>query len=408
MAARVDGEKGGAVTVLVRLAAWIGVAALALVACLWWLARPAAPDAFYSRLPDPIPSPGTLIAGEPFTRDVPDGARAWLVLYATTRADDSPAVASAIVMASGAGAGARRPVIAWAHGTTGVVPGCAPSVMEHPFANVPALRQLLDQGWVYVATDYAGLGTQQSGHAYLIGEDAARAVLDSVRAARQIDGLGANGRVVVWGHSQGGNSALWAAIRVEGYAPDLDVTGVAALAPATDLRALVEAARTTTFGKIVSAFVMRSYAAAYPDVRPPDYMGWRARMLAHDIAGRCVGGRETLFSVAETALLPRGGMFTRDPATGPLGARLRENTPNKPIAMPVLIAQGVNDDVVRPAIQQAYVDDRCAAGQAIDFRQYKDRDHLSLVASGSPLEPELVAWTRDRLNGQAATPTCGH
>lgn len=397
--------KRGLAAVLGRLAVALVVAACLLLAALWWLSRPTPPDSFYANQPDPVPPPGTLIATDPFTREVPDGARAWRILYATTRADDSPAVASGVVMASGGG-GTGRPVVAWAHGTTGVAPGCAPSVMEHPFENVPALRQMLDQGWVYVATDYAGLGTQAGGHAYLIGDDAARAVLDSVRAARQIEGLGANGRVVVWGHSQGGNSALWAGIRAPGYAPDLSVTGIAALAPATDLRALVEAARATMFGKIVSAFVMGSYAAAYPDVRAGDYLGPRARLLAKDMASRCVGGSKTLFSVAETMLLPRN-MFTRDPASGPLGARLRENTPNRPIAIPVLIAQGGNDDIVRPAIQQAYVEDRCAAGQAIDFRLYRDRDHLSLVASGSPLEPELIAWTRERLNGAAPTPTCG-
>jgi alpha-beta hydrolase superfamily lysophospholipase len=397
-------KKRGLLAPLARSIAAIVLAGSVLVAGLWYLARPAVPDGFYTSRRDPIPPPGTLIASEPFTRDVPQGARAWRVLYATTRADETPAVASGIIMASMGSSAAGRPVVLWAHGTTGMEPGCAPSVLKHPFDNVPALEALLEQGWVYVATDYVGLGTAGD-HAYLIGEDAARAVLDSARAARQMPGLNADGKTVVWGHSQGGNSALWAGMRAMGYAPDVNVAGVAALAPATDLRALFSAVQGTMFGKIVSAYLAEAYAKAYPDVRSGDYLGAVSTILARDMAGRCVGGRATLLSIAESVLLP-GGIFRRDPASGPFGARLDENMPSGPINAPVLIAQGADDDLVPARIQQAYVAKRCSAGQEIDYREFDGRDHLSLVAGGSPLEAGLIAWTQDRFNGAPATPNC--
>ncbi|TGR80315.1 lipase, partial [Mesorhizobium sp. M2D.F.Ca.ET.223.01.1.1] len=188
-------KKRGLLASLGRFVVAIVLAGSVLLAVLWHLARPAVPDDFYTIRHDTVPPPGTLIAGEPFTRDVPKGARAWRVLYATTRADETPAVASAIVMAATGASAAGRPVILWAHGTTGMEPGCAPSLLKHPFDNVPALEALLKQGWVYVATDYVGLGTS-GGHAYLIGEDAARAVLDSARAVRQMPGLNADGKIV--------------------------------------------------------------------------------------------------------------------------------------------------------------------------------------------------------------------
>src|SRR5690606_18272630 len=151
-------------------------------------------------------APGTLLAVEPYFRDVPEAADAWRILYTTTRIDDTQAVASAVVMAP---KGALGPLDAsgWAHGTKGVAPGCAPSV-EWPFADVPAVDDLLAEGWAYVATDYVGLGTK-GGHAYLVGEDAARAVMDSLRAAQAMEAVEIGARSVVWGHSQGGNSALW-------------------------------------------------------------------------------------------------------------------------------------------------------------------------------------------------------
>ncbi|UDL89196.1 lipase family protein [Mesorhizobium sp. PAMC28654] len=393
---------------LARALAWIGFAACILIALAWWYCEPAMPDAFYSRVSDPVAPAGTLIASEPFTRDVPDNARAWRILYATTRADNTPAVASAIVMVSRQPATDSRPIIAWAHGTTGIAAGCAPSVMEHPFDNVPALQPLLDAGWAYVATDYIGLGVQggSGGHAYLVGDEAARAVLDAVRAARRMGEPRLDDKLVVWGHSQGGHSALWAGMRASDYAPELKLAGIAAFAPASDLRELVEDGQSTILGKIVSAYVMRAYSAAYPDVRPGDYMGWWSRTLAGDIARRCLGGKETLFSVAETALLPRGGAFWQDAASGPLGARLEQNTPRGAINAPLLIAQGEDDDAVLPRMQQAYVKSRCAAGQPVDFLSYPGVGHLSLVAEGSPLTADLMTWTRDRFAGAPAAPGC--
>jgi hypothetical protein len=56
---------------------------------------------------------------------------------------------------------------------------------------------------------YQGLGTPGK-HPYLIGEAEGRSVLDIVSAARQLDpkiGL----RFLISGHSQGGQSALFAA-----------------------------------------------------------------------------------------------------------------------------------------------------------------------------------------------------
>jgi hypothetical protein len=69
----------------------------------------------------------------------------------------------------------------------------------------------------------------------LIGEGEARAALDSVRAARQMAELTLDMRTVVWGHSQGGHAALWTGIVGPRYAPDVEIVGVAAVAPAANM-----------------------------------------------------------------------------------------------------------------------------------------------------------------------------
>lgn len=383
---------------------WIAATCVVLLAVAWWLARPATPDAFYEAATDTGVPPGTLLRSEPFTRGVPAGARAWRMIYATTLRSGAPAIASGIVMTAQAEDAAPRPVIAWAHGTAGLDRGCAPSLFPDPFLNVPAVPQLLAENWVYVATDYVGLGTSGT-HAYLVGEEAAHAVLDAVRAARQVEGLALDNRVVVWGHSQGGNSALWTGQRAADYAPDVNLLGIAAIAPASDLPALLEASRGTMFGKIVSAYLVHAYDAAYPDTDARAYLHTSAKLVAADIAGRCVGGRETLFSVAETLLLPGDGIFRRAPGEGAFGQRLADNTPRDPVPVPLLIGQGDADDLVPESVQAAYVAARCAEGQGIDYRIYAMRDHISVLAPESLLTSDLIAWTRDRLAGAPASST---
>ncbi|SHN33888.1 lipase family protein [Rhizobacter sp. OV335] len=378
--------------------------ALLLVFAAWYLTLPTTPDPFYSatyRIPF---RPGTLLRQEPFTRGVPEGAVAWRILHATTRDDGSPALASAIVMVARNAPAGPRPVVAWAHGSTGIVRGCAPSLLGDPFAHVPALQPLLDQGWVWVATDYVGLGAAGI-HPYLVGTGQARSALDAVRAARQMVGVALSDRTVVWGHSQGGNAALWAGMLAPRYAPDVPLAGIAALAPGSDLPALVAAVQHTPVGRITSAYLLQAYSDTYGDVKFDDYArGWPA-LMARDIASRCLAGGRAWFTAVEAAAVG-GSIFSAPPTSGPLGQRLAENTPVGPWTQPVLIAQGLDDDLVPPAVQSRFVATRCQAGRAIDHRRYAGRDHASLVAADSPLTKDLLMWTQSRFSHQAPHPGC--
>lgn len=391
------------VRTLTRVLAVLALLVVALVAAAWFYTLPSTPDAFYTAAVPSDARPGTLIRSEPYARTSRSDARVVRILYVTTRSDNAPALASAIVAIPNAPASSPRPVIAWAHGTTGIAPGCAPSVLGSSFAHVPAVDELIREGWAFVATDYIGLGTS-GGHAYLATDEAARAALDAVRAARTLTEANLDNRVAVWGHSQGGHTALWTGIRAN-YAPDLALTGVAAFAPASDLALLVPKVQHNPFGRIVSAYLIEAYAARYADVRDGGYTSAFTRLVTRDIARRCVRGWDTVFSVMQSEVLPRDGIFARDPAPGPLGKRLEENTPTGAIAPPVFIAQGKDDDIVLPAVQDAYVRARCIAGHALDYRTY-DADHVSLVGAKSPLVSDLMVWTRDRFAGRPAANTC--
>jgi hypothetical protein len=156
----------------------------------------------------PDKKPGTIIRSTPIT--APSGAKAWKVLYhSRSVAGDDIAVSGVVVVPNGAAPRDGRPVVTWAHGTEGLGDDCAPSKDADAASTLPFVKQLVDAGYVVAATDYEGLGTPGV-HPYLVGESEGRSVLDAARAARLLKGAGAGERVLVAGHSQGGQAALFA------------------------------------------------------------------------------------------------------------------------------------------------------------------------------------------------------
>ena len=119
------------------------------------------------------------------------------------------------------------------------------------------LRDMVNRGYVVTATDYPGLGTAGP-HPYLVGISEARAVLDSVRAARDMLGTGGGRRFAVWGHSQGGQASLYSGILGHSYAPDLDLVGIAAAAPATELAVLMADDLNSNGGRNLTAMTLWS------------------------------------------------------------------------------------------------------------------------------------------------------
>jgi alpha-beta hydrolase superfamily lysophospholipase len=223
-------------------------------------------------------------------------------------------------------------------------------------------------------------------------------VLDAVRAAKELPALTLADRTVVWGRSQGGHAALWTGILAPSYAPDAHVVGVAALAPASDLAALAENLSAHPTFSIFASYMLIPYGEIYPDVHVGAYLRPGAAVIARQLAGRCLAEPEVYVSIG-TSLVLEISLFAVDPGTGALGARLKENTPHALIAAPLLIAQGLSDPLVLPNVQEQFVKQRCAAGQSLEYRTYKGRDHVGVVAPDSPLISDLICWTQDRFAG---------
>lgn len=365
------------------------------------------PGPFYSA-PSTMPNTaGQLLRSEPLTSGVPAGAVAWKILYTTTHPDGTPAVSSGTIIAPASRDDRALPLITVAHGTTGVAPKCAPSLSATPFADGAgtALAELVTKhGWAAVTSDYIGLGTAGT-HPYLIGDAEARNVLDASLAAQQLSELSIASRTVVWGHSQGGQGALWAGQIAADYAPGLTIEGVAAFAPAADLYGLADADKNEAAGKTVSAYIAATWNTIYPDLELSSHLTPGSAGGVAKIQDLCFNGSDVLSAILYGTQTPNQ-IFPDSLLDGAFGKRLHEQTPVGPFPAPVMVAQGLDDPLVKPPLQHAWVEARCKAGDAIDYRTYPGLDHNSLVAANSPLTPQLVQWTLDRWDDKPSTPNC--
>ncbi|MEQ1369635.1 lipase family protein [Acinetobacter schindleri] len=127
------------------------------------------------------------------------------------------------------------PIVAWAHGTTGVADQCAPSRNELNPDIKDMIARFLQAGYMVVAPDYEGLG-EPSGtelHPFLNLKSEAYSITDAVVAAKDYLGSEASNQWMAVGHSQGGQAALGAA-QYAARASQMTYKGTVALAPASN------------------------------------------------------------------------------------------------------------------------------------------------------------------------------
>lgn len=368
-------------------------------------------DGFYDA-PDDVPGePGQLIRSEPYDGDLPAGLEAYRILYTTTADEGVPGLASGVVAVPVEPTGRPVPLIAWAHGTVGVARSCAPSLGPDAITTegMPSMDALARNGWGMVATDYIGQGTEGD-FPYLIGQGEGRSVLDAVRAAHQVPDLDLAPETVIWGHSQGGHAALWAGQLAPTYAPDVDVVGIAALSAASDPLALAQLVTShpgALGASLGISFVLAAYARTYPDVSLADDVTPAARTLVEEAAARCTSEPGTLVTVLTGVAISRDTpILRRDPTTGAVGRRLRQNIPLGPWPAPLFLGQGTADEVISPRLQDEYVERLCAAGRPLRYETYEGGTHMSVLEPDSPLDADLEQWTQDRLAGLPQEDTC--
>ncbi len=351
-------------------------------------------------------SPGTLLSSTP-VRNAPSGMQAWQIRYLSSddrgRAEE---VTGMVIAPTGMPSRMGRPVLAWAHGTWGVVDKCTPSTSSNFFESTPALSAAIARGYVVVATDYAGLGTPQP-HPYLIGGSAARSVLDAVRASRAIPEAGASSRFAVWGESQGGHASLWTGQLARQYAPDLTLMGVAAAAPPTDLIENLTGGTDPSIRAFMTAFTAHSWS---------QHFGFSLRTLGTKSTGdlidrlarnNCValGAKPRIGTMIGVAIL-RARLKNVDLGRiSPWKDIARDNSPSpRDYGVPFLIAQNDADVIVAPTVTKDFVRKLCRNGARLRYIAINSGGGHPTSATDSATE--TLDWVDARFAGAPAPSDC--
>ena len=386
------------------------LSATALAACSYFPGMDALSD---ESSPDEITravnanAPGSLVEAKPFS-DVDVifkqlGATAVKVLYRSTSGiDGSPTeVSGSVFVPAGQPPKGGWPVVAFAHGTTGIGPECGPSLTPNLSGSIGLVAGYVQLGFAVTVADYQGLGAPGV-HPYLDSKTAAFNVIDSVRALRAVS-KNVSTKWAVLGASQGGAAAWAANEQTTTYASDLKLVGAVALAPLADLTGLAEAAATKTLTPDqvgVYVWMLMGVEGTRPDFPIDEYRHGTAKAKWDALRG-CLGEA----SVERIRVLYELTPDDLVPATPEATERLTKifqsmALPQQRGAAPMLIIYGGSDTYVdtewtRNAIAQA-----CALGTQIATVFQPDRGHLDLKVD------EFAGWLMARMEGFPAPDTC--
>jgi pimeloyl-ACP methyl ester carboxylesterase len=386
---------------------------------------------------------GQVIKQESISTSV-KGAQAWKIAYISSDISGRKTISTGLVVAPvGASPAGGRPVMAWAHGTTGAAQNCGPSQVLDPVVplneyflvggnswtdyGIPAVEEFIKEGYVIVATDYQGLGSGGR-HQYSVAATNGMDTLNAARAAASMKETGANKKTLVYGWSQGGGAAIALAgmpeyIKQSGTAADnLDIVGFVALAP-QDISILAPAGKLdqaaadkyfqgsqkmfldNVFNFTHATMYYWGTQAAFPNLKLSDIFTDEGVKVVNDIySNKCMHAASDTFNfnfgssyasllkqvptntVAWAQAMQKGGV----PAI-------------KPVA-PVQIYFGSKDTAVPPMMHKLYQEQICKLGGNVGRMQLPgEQSHFTTPGSSKPF---YLAWVRDRIAGKPLANAC--
>ncbi len=341
--------------------------------------------------------------------ELPVPATAWQLVYRTSDRTGTPTVTVTTVIVptvpwNGPG---PRPLVSYQTAEDGVSTRCAPSYaltagasggFTGSYSETPIVVAALLQGWAVSVPDYEGMESQ-----FLIADVAAKAVLDGLRAARQLTAAGLqNAPVAIWGYSGGAFATANAAQLQGAYAPELPMRGVALGGLLGDVRATINAFDGSIAGGAIP-MGMHGFDRAYPEVGIVQYLNPLGRQLFETMRDDC------LFDAAPR----RPFLRMRDIESVPnaldtpvVAAMLRENSPRHrsgtPTA-PVYEYHALLDEFAPIGPAKDTLRNYCRGGAAVQQDVKLLGEHLTEIVLGAP---GAIAYLRARFAGRPAPSNC--
>ncbi len=386
---------------------------------------------------------GQVIKKESISTSI-QGAQAWRIAFISSDFAERKTISTGVLVAPvGPAPKEGRPVLAWAHGTTGTAQNCGPSQLPNPAQplneyfliggnsgtdyGMPAAERFIKDGYVIVATDYQGLGGGGK-HQYMVSGTQARDAINSIRAAGDMKEVGAGKKALMYGWSQGGGTVLAAAsspdyIALKGTAfDDIQLLGFVALAP-PDVSATITAVPNDqasadkyidglmqAFSGDVMGFAHLSMTFwalpnGFSNLQLEDIFTTEGAKAINQIyTGKCV------HAAVDTINYNFGSTYktllNAQPKNSLAWAKaIYESGVKKvkPVA-PVTIYWGTKDTAVPPFMGKLYQEQMCKLGANVARTQLPgEQTHYTTPPVAEPL---FAPWVEDRFAGKQAQNGC--
>jgi len=378
-----------------RVGSWF--AAFTLTAVWQFAAAASTPDpsdggvsAFY-RWTAPLPAAGEMLREEPLdpSQSLSGAVANIRILYSSTDGvggRERIAVSGALYFPKGQMPKRGWPMVAWAHGTTGIADVCAPSWRGRTDRDQAYLNAWLSQGFAVVATDYQGLGTPGV-HPYLLWRPEGTSVLDAVRAALQRHSGQLQNRLIIVGQSQGSGAALGATYLAPLYAPELHLLGTVATGLVLTFRGAAtlpglpaKPAAYTDPAQMDPSFAMLRIAGTdrslHPELATENFVTAQGRDLLHAARTSCL---HDMFDLSRREGLTGAKIFVSD--LKPIDSDMEDNfeLPSAKLTVPIFAGTGLADSEAGTAGQYIAVIAMCRAGTDVQWHRYPGITHNGAV-----------------------------
>lgn len=329
--------------------------------------------------------------------DAPQGARGWNMIYVSEIESGTNAYVSGEVYVPEESNGQPRDIVLWNHATTGMPDECAPSRSEISDSRMPQLEQLLEDGNIVVASDYPGQGLPGPVY-YMAGEPNARASLDALKALEHLPDVETTGKFVQYGLSQGAQTAVHAEAIAPEYAPDFELKGSSLMSPAIGVQDLTANAMRTQELTGFGLSILSGIETAHPDLKFDDFLTEDAVDALPEINTGCSGVWQAGTTVEEPYVdtaMQDGNAWTT------AMEEIDDFTPTG--TSPFIIHHGDADAIVPVDLARQEVTKLCEAGSPVEYREYEEYGHGSVVSDATQNFP---AWVQDRFNDKPAKDDC--
>ncbi|KAB8231401.1 alpha/beta hydrolase family protein [Aspergillus alliaceus] len=335
-----------------------------------------------------------LVPVNPKLMNVPGGITTYKMQYTSVDLDNSTVPATAFIAFPYVYQADPYKLIAFAHGTSGVFRGCAPSTSSN-FYDYDTWIPLLFTGYAVVGTDYVGLGNNYTNHKYIATKANANDIYWSVIAAKKAFPRDLSEEWVSIGHSQGGGASWKLSEQEQVQREESGYLGGVAVAPNTHIyNAVLEGLSLTegSSGDELQGYGSSSYVPSLYFALRAVYPNYTAPFLS-DLAKRRIGlgERAQLCAAALPAVLRDldSSQILSNDTLNSLSAIKEFQDLNAPgqgdtTSRPLLVIVGGNDTTVYPSITKRAYEQSCEAGNSLQLSIYPGLEHSAVFGASAP------------------------